>query len=298
MRLLIGLAAIVAAAITPSAAAQSNQHASRSCLDGGDRTTKLTLIQRLRHSPGILVLGSSRAREAEPRFVTRLTGHTAFNAAVEGGDAPDAWAMVRFAADRFPGRPRRYIWFVDVVLGHDRVRPDLAADPRARAYVTAPAGSPPQACPLNNRYLPDGMIAHHPPFSKARRARNLARSVRRLLASLRSRPVPPARPQRSTYFEQTLGFMNQQGARPVIVLNPIYPRILAALRARGFPARQAADAYLAQLRRSFDFVLVDCEDIRTWGGRASDFVDATHVDERNMRRMLRYVVRHSDGALR
>ena len=38
--------------------------------------------------------------------------------------------------------------------------------------------------------------------------------------------------------------MNEQGSRPVIVLNPIHPHVLAALRGRGFPARKAALAYL------------------------------------------------------
>jgi predicted MFS family arabinose efflux permease len=35
-----------------------------------------------------------------------------------------------------------------------------------------------------------------------------------------------------------------------------------------------------------------------WGGNASDWTNAKHVDRLNMRRMLRYIVAHSDGALR
>jgi hypothetical protein len=53
-----------------------------------DRSVKLTLIEQAKSSPQILILGSSRARQAEPAFVEQLTGKTAFNAAVTGGTAP------------------------------------------------------------------------------------------------------------------------------------------------------------------------------------------------------------------
>jgi hypothetical protein len=56
-------------------------------------------------------------------------------------------------------------------------------------------------------------------------------------------------------------------------------------------------SYLRSLRGRYRFVVVDCEDIRTWGGNATDWKNATHVDQLNMRRMLRYVVARSAGAL-
>jgi hypothetical protein len=47
----------------------------------------------------------------------------------------------------------------------------------------------------------------------------------------------------------------------------------------------------------FDFVVVDAEDIRRWGGSPYGFWDPTHINTANMRRLLAYVVKHSDGAL-
>ncbi len=91
--------------------------------------------------------------------------------------------------------------------------------------------------------------------------------------------------------------MNERGERPVIVLNPVYPTVLAELKRYGFPLAAQSLAYLEQLQRRLDFVLVNCQDIRTWGGTAEDFSNPTHVNERNMRRMLRYIVAHSDRAL-
>jgi hypothetical protein len=57
-------------------------------------------------------------------------------------------------------------------------------------------------------------------------------------------------------------------------------------------------AYLDDLRRRFDFVLVDAQDISRWGGSPADFSNATHVNRRNMRRMLAYVVARAEGALK
>ena len=55
---------------------------------------------------------------------------------------------------------------------------------------------------------------------------------------------------------------------------------------------------LAQLHKRFRFVVVNCEDIRKWHGTKTDWSNASHVSRPNMRRELRYIVAHSDGALR
>jgi hypothetical protein len=45
-------------------------------------------------------------------------------------------------------------------------------------------------------------------------------------------------------------------------------------------------------------VFVYAQDIRKWGGTARDWSNATHINRANMRRLLPYIVAHSDGALR
>ena len=74
--------------------------------------------------------------------------------------------------------------------------------------------------------------------------------------------------------------------------------MLAEHEKRGYPWRRATLEKVAQLHKRFRFVIVDCQDIRKWGGTARDWSNATHVNRANMRRMLRYIVAHSDGALR
>lgn len=289
-----------------------------------DRSVKLNLIQNLSRNPQIVILGSSRARQAEPSFLQRITGDTAFNAAVTGGTAADAWVMTRYLTDRFPHEKRGYLWFVDSGVATNGINPQLEEDPRAKRYLAGKSlnftladvgtyiGSQAtiaswrviKSCVIDTckgrlRYLPDGAIAQPTLRYLPEHARSLKRSVAALVASVRAHPARAGRinPRRYAYFERTIAFMNAHGARPVIVLNPIHPEVLAELRKQGFARRKAALAYLRALHRRLDFVVVDAQDIRRWGGSPRDFTNATHVSRINMRRLLRYIVSHSDGAL-
>src|SRR6266516_1888195 len=289
-----------------------------------DRTVKLDLIRKLERSPDIVILGSSRARQAEPSFLTQLTGETAFNAAVTGGTAADAWVTARYVNDRFPRKPHHYIWFVDAGIATKGINPQLAEDPRGKRYLAGKGVSftladvgtyiGPQAslaswrvlkqcllhtCKARLRYLPDGAIARPTLKYLPEHAASLQNSISRLVDAVRAHPPrkPNTNPARYRFFERTLAFMNAHGIRPVIVLNPIHPKVLAELRKHGFAQRRASLAYLHALHRRYDFVVVDGEDISRWGGSPQQFTNATHINRRNMRRLLRYVVAHSNGTL-
>jgi hypothetical protein len=294
-----------------------------------DRSIKLDLLQRLQHGPQILILGDSRGRQAQPSQLERLTGHTAFNAAVTGGSAPEAYVFVRYTADRFPHQRRRYIWFTDEGLASGIVQPQLAQDPRARRYLpdaprfglgdvktylstdaTKDSWRVFEKCVLATchtkiNYNPDGSLSRQSLRFLPEHARSLKRSIAARLAGVRANreTLKQARrdlavPGRFAYLDRMLAFMNQRGEVPVIVLNPLYPSVLAAEEKDGFPAHQATMEKLAQLHRRFRFVLVNCEDIRAWHGTSYDWSNASHVNRRNMRRELRYIVAHSDGVLR
>jgi hypothetical protein len=290
-----------------------------------DRSIKLNLIQHLQRSPDIVLLGSSRARQAEPSFLSQITGETAFNAAVTGGTAADALVMARYVTDRFPRESHHYIWFVDAGIATKGINPQLAQDPRAKRYLAgkgvnftlADVGTyiGPQAslaswrvldkcflhtCKARLRYLPDGAIARPTLKYLPEHAASLQNSIAHLVAAVRRHPPrnPNTNPDRYRFFEQAIAFMNAHGIRPVIVLNPIHPKVLAELRKHGFAQRKASLAYLHALHRRYHFILVDGQDIRRWGGSPQQFTNATHINRRNMRRLLRYIVAHSKGALR
>jgi hypothetical protein len=290
-----------------------------------DRAIKLILIDRLTYSPDILILGSSRARKAEPAYLQGLTGRSGFNAAVTGGTASDAWVMTNYLAQVVPSRRRAYLWFVDIAIATNGVNPMLARDPRAKPFLAGVHGfrlsdvgtylgleasgaslRVLKACKLRRcrasrsiRYRPDGSLVPRSIRSLPEQAKSLRRSVQKLVASIRANPPTegPVDPRRYVYFERTLAFMNRHGATPVIVLNPLHPEVLAELRKHDFPGRRTAFRYLRDLNRRFDFVLVDAQDLRVWHGSARDFSNANHVNLRNMRRLLTYVVAHSHGAL-
>lgn len=271
-----------------------------SCTDTGDRVTKLGLIEHLSEAPHVLILGSSRARVAMPATVEKLTGGTAFNAGVHGGGSADEYVFTRLLAQRFPQARPAYLIFVDVNIGGDGVNPELADEPLARPFLGAAASSKKTTCVPNGWYTADGGLAYPPALDKAQREQRVAKALVGALAGIRadakkSRYIDPSS---TKWFRELLSFVNAQGATPVIVLNPIYPTVFKWREKYGFPELKAAKTYLAWLRRKdYRFVLVNGEDIRKWGGTASDFVNIDHIDRTNMDRLLRYVVRHSYGVL-
>jgi hypothetical protein len=81
---------------------------------------------------------------------------------------------------------------------------------------------------------------------------------------------PPPDPARFGLFEHLIAYMNSLGARPVIVLNPVYPTILAELDKFGDPLTTASLEYLRGLNSHHAFVVVNCQNIHTWGGTDYD----------------------------
>jgi hypothetical protein len=270
------------------------------CTDGGDRLTKLTLVEQLKRSPQLLVLGSSRSRVAMPDTVRKLTGRTAFNAGVRGGASADEYVFTRLLASRFPRSRPAYLIFTDVGIAGDGLNPELADEPLARPFLSAGASSRKTTCRPNGLYSPDGGLDYPSPLTAADRAERTAKTVAQTLKGITAATERPTHidPASTQYFQRMLAFMNAHGATPVIVLNPIYPSVLAKRRRYGFPERKAAADYLSWLHERYHFIVVDCEDIRRWGGKASDFINVDHIDRTNMARMLRYVVSHSGGVLR
>jgi len=290
-----------------------------------DRGTKLDLIEKLRANPQVVVLGSSRSRQAEPKFIEKLTGlETGFNAGVTGGDAADAWVMVRNIAARWPQGKRAYIWFVDYKLASAGINPQLAQDPRSRGYlgnrgvafsladvgtylgfqatdasyrvIKACIKGP---CHPNFIYRPDGSLKGKALKLLPEDAPSLKKAVAEKLAAVKHQglSLPRFTSSNLAYFERALAYMNAHGATPVIVLNPEYPSVYRLLEKRHSLRHAQALAELHKLQQRYRFVVVDGSDIRVWGGKARDFNNATHINRRNMRRLLRYVVAHSDGAL-
>jgi hypothetical protein len=294
-----------------------------------DRSIKLDLLQNLKRGPQILIMGSSRSRQAEPSYLQKLTGLAGFNAGVTGGTSADEYVFARLAADLFPHEQRHYLWFTDIGLAGGGVLPQLAQDPRARRYLrggvrfglgdaktylstdaTKASWRVFDECVLGScrsriRFRADGSLTNQSLHYLPEHARSLRASVAKEIAGVQVRHESLAQarrdltsPGRFFYFDRALAFMNSRGEVPVIVLNPVYPSVLATLNRYGFAGRRATLEMVAKLHRRYRFVFVDAENIRSWGGNDRDWTNATHINRANMRTLLRYVVAHSDGALR
>lgn len=291
-----------------------------------DRRAKLDLIDRLSATPELVVLGNSRARQADPAFLQELTGlRHGFNAAVTDGRSSDTWAFLRYLDERQPQTGRAYVWFVDQWLGDDTVDPVTRTDRRTAGFVGGRASASHAAstlrdyasidaleasgrvlracvehagCPSGSHFEANGSFV--PRYRAAATAAYLSQSIRNQLPQALRRPRTPTFAsywKSLTRFRQVLAWMNAHGSTPVLVMDPVHPTILAAYDRWGFPRRTRGLRALALLHRRYRFVVVDTTEISTFGGSPDDFTDARHVDERNMQKVLRYVVAHSAGAL-
>ncbi len=91
----------------------------------------------------------------------------------------------------------------------------------------------------------------------------------------------------SSYFEQTLAFLNAHGTRPVIVLMPVHPRVLAVMRRHGMGGeREKFRAYLAGLESEYDIKVLDFTKISSFNGSRDWFYDGVHVTRRNANRII------------
>src|SRR5207245_8477634 len=140
------------------------------------------------------------------------------------------------------------------------VLPQLANDPRARRYLQGGAGfglgdvktylstdatkaswrvfkkCVLGSCRSRIRYNPDGSLTNQSLHYLPEHAKSLRASVAKEIAGVRTHHSTLAKaradldaPGRFDYFDRTHRFMNARGEVPVIVLNPIYPTVLAAL---------------------------------------------------------------------
>lgn len=285
-----------------------------------NRMWKVELLAGLEQAPGVLVLGSSTARNVDPSEVGCHAGTSAFNASLTAGRTIDAYALASYVDDRFPrGRYPHLLWAVDV----DGLFRDLPANPGlvttpqlARQFSTAErvrlAGQvfrpylTTQALQLSVTTLRTGVAQAPIPPARARfrvdgfrlrdpyaRGGNAARRTRAGIDRYRTSIYTPrehagrlGRDARR-WFERTLAVANRRGDVPTIVLMPVHPDAVEALAPYGWHERhRALVRYLHGLRGRYRLNLVDLSDARDAGVEAGDFQDNVHLGQAAMNRML------------
>lgn len=273
-----------------------------------DRGIKTQLIMQMKRAPQLVVLGGSRALRFEPGFMRRVTGLSAFNAAVPHATPQDEWCFVNLFHRRFPNARFRFLWIIHsdefdeyspgAALLEDpflsRFLPGSFVDAQlgrlgASANVMLLAGAKQPSI-----IAADGFTISDP-ISTAASMGSLRQRVdgdARAALSFYRRQPPRIDPSPSHYFAMTLRLMNDMGTRPTVVLAPLQPWYLTAISNRGWDARhRLVLAYLHALQKSARFNVLDFSRLSSVGGSATGFYDGVHLRPATTRLVVDAVLR-------
>ena len=273
-----------------------------------DRAIKMRLLERLPRAPQLLVLGGSRATRFEPAYFEELTGLRGFNLALQNGRPEDAWAFVNFIHERYPGAKLRVVWFLHVeAFRKQGLSPGLLQDESLSRWFPAgliesernklpqsPAEVPKARDLALTRFAPDGVVLRNRYDIAQERGRPLSRSIDWSIQTALERYATTEaalNPRSQRYFERTLQLLSEMGTTQAVVLMPLHPRLLAAVRTAGWQARRAeVMTYLKGLQGRYGFGLLDRSDLATFGGDPDEFYDGFHMKRANARKLTRNVV--------
>lgn len=271
-----------------------------------DRDVKIGLLTNLDHPPQLLIFGGSRATRFEPAYFQRLTGLRGFNLAFQNGRPEDAWAFVNFVHRLHPSTRLHVVWFIHVeafreqglspTLVRDRrlnrwFPPSLVAAERAKLSVTDTQKGRDLAL---TRYGADGVVLRNRYDLAVERGRTLKRALDWSIDTALERYATTSAalyPRSQRYFEKTLAYLDQMDVTPAIVLMPLHPRLLAAVRTAGWDERhRQVMAYLRDLQKTHRFDLLDCSVLSSFRGDPQDFYDGFHLKKANARKLIAAVV--------
>ena len=273
-----------------------------------DRSVKLRLLRSAAGPPRILILGGSRATRIEPDSFWRLTGRPGFNLSFQNGRPEDAWAFVNFARLRFPKTPLQVVWLLHVEAFREQgLSPGLIQEPQlSRWFPSAlieaekkklpqtPEETPAGKDLALTRFGPDGVVLRNRYDLAEAGGRPLSRAIDYSIETALERyetTTAALYPRSQEYFEKTMALLGEMGTEQVVVLAPLHPRLLAAVRDAGWSERRAeVVAWLEREQKKYGFGLLDLSELSSIEGDPDDFYDGFHVKRANARRLVRTVV--------
>jgi hypothetical protein len=288
-----------------------------------DAGIKANLVSHLSQPPQLVVLGSSRALKIEPQYMRSLTGLRTFNAAIRDATPVDSYAFMRLIHDHFPQSHPHYLWLLDVeAFRSNGFSPGLRHTPSLLRYVkkiSNPGVPWSDALPRmltwqeteDSARLLHAWYTGHLNAGHANRERRLKlfdpdgffritdynwnRSFNKYVAWYKA-GYPALQQQPKQFMERAIAQMNRWGATPVIVLTPIHPKLRKVVGPMGWTARHRdLVAYLHGLQGRLHFQMLDLSDPTVFGGSLKGFYDPVHMRIPNVRRMLDYVVAHTNA---
>ena len=273
-----------------------------------DRAVKMRLLKRLTRSPQLLILGGSRATRLEPAYFEDLTSLRGFNLAFQNGRPEDAWAFVSFIHRRFPGTKLRVVWFLHVeAFRKQGLSPGLLQDESLSRWFPpaliesereklprSPAEVPKGRDLALTRFGSDGVVLRNRYDIAEERGRSLSDAIDGSIKTALERYATTEaalHPRSQRYFEQTMQLLCDMGTTQAVVLMPLHPRLLAAVRGAGWEERHdEVMTYLSGLQGRYGFGLLDRSRLATFNGDPEQFYDGFHVKRANARKLTRNVV--------
>ena len=311
--LVLAALAVLPAAWTPAASAA---HVGAAQLGAVgvlyDRSYKVDLLERLPSPPELVIFGGSRAQRFEPSVAEKLTGLPAFNFAVQNSRPEDVYAMARLLFWRAPSVKLRCIWALQATtLADSPLHPGLLAEPRLTQFLPdylvagqrkVSVSSEGREMQSVDEYSARGQLLHNGYDLRLERGVSFESTLLGYLSEMVPRAgsaAPYAQTRAKQYFERTLELFNLHGVEPVLVIMPYHPDALAAFRAAGWDAKEAAfKSYLESLQGRYSFRLLDYTDLAAFHGSADEFYDGAHVTAVNARRILVQAVKDAPHAFR
>jgi hypothetical protein len=279
-------------------------------------------------APEVVLLGSSRTMKFDPKQVQKLTGATAFNAAVSGGVPKDAWLFTQLVRERQANEFPHLVWGLDAdAFRRKQLREGLSTDPRMARFVpwtdraatkVASAGTLTELQTLEatlrslraggaaddtgeRRFDDDGMQR----FSRAYETRDVLRNraIRRQTTNysnfvfgrdgwdgVEDGPLED--------FENVVRVANDAGDVPTIFITPYHP--IAEAQLAEFDLERRRDEVLDRLRKlqqqgDIEFELVDLSDPASFGADEREWYDGVHMTPVNTARALKRL--DADGVL-
>ena len=293
-------AALVVLVATTLAAALAPSPAAASLATMSDRSHKVDLLARLTYKPRLVFYGGSRSLRIPPSFARSYAGLKAFNFAVQEGTTEDFWALSHHLVRRDPDGPLYVMWGMQPNIFSDRqMDAALVRDGRLSRYFPADLlasmkGGAPHTWG-NRSYAADGHVTFDNYDRIEAAGRTLKESldayIKRLLEKRGDGVIPPHPTRAKQYFIDTLAYLNQHDCAPLIMIMPVHPRVIAAVRDERWEERRANFmAYLVSLQDTYRFTILDFTFISRFGGDRALFYDGVHMKQENCRRLLRAAI--------
>ncbi len=280
-----------------------------------DRSVKLHMLEGLKEPPRILIFGGSRATRIEPASFRTLTGLCGFNLALQNGRPEDAWACVNYLHQRFPRAPLQAVWVLHVeAFRQQTLSAGLVQEPALSRWfpkelVAAEAAALQQSAAGLQRtgagvptgrdlaittFAPDGSVVRNRYDIREENGNTLAKGLQYSIDTARRRYADSSAalfPRSQRYFEQTIRLLDALGTTQVVVLAPLHPQLLAAVKDAGWSERhEEILAYLREVQARYPFDLLDASYLSIIDGDPQEFYDGFHMKRTNAERLVQTIV--------